>query len=587
MSGRTIVVGDVHGCYDELLKLLEELALGAEDRVVLVGDLVVKGEKNREVLDLLMGDARFSAVLGNHDRALRDFWNGEVVKLKGTQERCRRELEEGRERYASYLNSLPLAVDLGTHLVVHAGVRPGVPLGEQSIEDLTELRTLGGTPASRLGTPWYEVYEGEKVVLFGHWPAREPRRGPRAIGLDTGCVYGGSLTAYVVETGELVSVRALRAYDPPAQAPPEKKGKKSKTKRKKEEVRGLDCEGDALHNVRRIITERLARTFSYREAALNWDDPEGVHDMRVASRRLRSAVRDFAPYLGLAPRMEAARARLKGLADDLGEVRDADVLIEALEEYAAEAPPEVAPGIELIAGQVRARREGARERLASALAEESLTNLRREFDDALEESASPASDGGDAVAVESCAVVYDFRSVACDVVSRRWREVLERSPAVYRPFKTKKLHKLRISAKRLRYALELLSPCFGGSLAPFAKEATKLQKELGELHDRDALISRLSDLLRGKLVREVASGGEEGEVGVELSRTRGDERGAAVWLMQRVVKERTKYYRKALKRWQAWEQDEFGARLLAAAGAEADGACGGKEVGRIRLKAGD
>ena len=71
---RTVVVGDLHGCYDELLALVERVGLGASDRLVCVGDLVVKGEKNREVLDLFREDARFSSVIGNHDRALLEFW---------------------------------------------------------------------------------------------------------------------------------------------------------------------------------------------------------------------------------------------------------------------------------------------------------------------------------------------------------------------------------------------------------------------------------------------------------------------------------------------------------------------------------
>ena len=212
MARRTIVVGDIHGCYDELVELLDRAALGADDRVVAVGDLVVKGEKSREVLDLFAGDARFSAVIGNHDRALLRYWLGETDKLKKTQKRARKELKPGRERYKAYLASLPAMIDLGSHLVVHAGVRPGVALSEQSIEDLTELRTLGRKRESRKGTPWYEVYDGEKIVLFGHWPDAEPRRGARALGLDTGCVYGFELTAYVIETGEFVRAKARRAY---------------------------------------------------------------------------------------------------------------------------------------------------------------------------------------------------------------------------------------------------------------------------------------------------------------------------------------------------------------------------------------
>lgn len=212
---RTVVVGDIHGCYDELLALVESVGLRESDRLISVGDLVTKGAKNREVLELFMRDARFSSVIGNHDRALLEYWKGERRRkdLKPSQKKCAKELEDGCERYAGFFDSLPPYIDLGTHVVVHAGLRPGSRLEWQSLDDLTALRTLGLNRESREGTPWYEVYDGERVALFGHWPSPTPRRGPRAVGLDTGCVYGHQLTAYVVETGEFHSVPALRAYD--------------------------------------------------------------------------------------------------------------------------------------------------------------------------------------------------------------------------------------------------------------------------------------------------------------------------------------------------------------------------------------
>lgn len=214
MEARTIVVGDIHGCYDELMALLEKVDLGPNDRVVSVGDLVTKGPKSREVLQLFMSDARLTSVIGNHDLALRRRWNGEDVDLKPAQKETNKELKPEKDAYASYFNRLPFVIDLDTHLVVHAGLRPNVELYSQTTGDLTRLRTLGGDRESDEGTPWYHVYYGEKTVLFGHWPAPEPRRGKKAIGLDTGCVYGYNLTAYIIETDEFVSVPALRAYDP-------------------------------------------------------------------------------------------------------------------------------------------------------------------------------------------------------------------------------------------------------------------------------------------------------------------------------------------------------------------------------------
>jgi hypothetical protein len=191
------------------MDLMDKAQLGEDDRVVSVGDLITKGPKSKEVLELFMTDARFTTVIGNHDLALRRKWNGEDIELKQAQKDTHKELKGEKDAYASFFNRLPFTIDLDTH----AGLRPNVELYSQTTGDLTRLRTLGGDRESDEGTPWYHVYYGEKVVLFGHWPAPEPRRGKKAIGLDTGCVYGYTLTAYVIETDEFITVRAKKAYD--------------------------------------------------------------------------------------------------------------------------------------------------------------------------------------------------------------------------------------------------------------------------------------------------------------------------------------------------------------------------------------
>jgi len=213
MAGRRIVVGDIHGCYDELTDLLEKVGIGAGDRIICVGDLITKGPKSKEVLELFMTDARFSTVIGNHDLALRRKWNGEEIDLKPAQKETHKELKGEKDAYASFFNRMPFTIDLDTHLVVHAGLRPNVELYSQTTDDLTLLRTLGADRESDEGTPWYHVYHGDKIVLFGHWPSPEPRRGRKAIGLDTGCVYGYNLTAYIIDSDEFVNVKAKRAYD--------------------------------------------------------------------------------------------------------------------------------------------------------------------------------------------------------------------------------------------------------------------------------------------------------------------------------------------------------------------------------------
>jgi serine/threonine protein phosphatase 1 len=208
---RTLVIGDIHGCFDELSALLELFKPETDDRVVAVGDLSVKGPKSREVLDLFMTDPRFSSVIGNHDYALvKHFRTG--LKLKSSQARVFEELRTPDDRYLRFLESMPFFLEIGSRLVVHAGLRPGVALEDQSKDDLTELRTLGDDRTDRTGTPWYEEYDGPSLAVFGHWPSPQPRRGKFALGIDSGCVYGYELTGYILESEEFLKVQALKEY---------------------------------------------------------------------------------------------------------------------------------------------------------------------------------------------------------------------------------------------------------------------------------------------------------------------------------------------------------------------------------------
>lgn len=220
-ASRTIIIGDIHGCYDELTALLDLVQLEDSDSVIAVGDLIVKGKYSAAVLDRFIADARFSSVLGNHDLAVLKILrnNGkENIKAKKAHRACAEELSVDK-KYQNCLASLPLYRELETHIIVHAGLRPQVELANQSTEDCTELRTLGDDRTSKEGTAWYQVYrhpQGKRIV-FGHWAAEDiqrPQREPeRALGIDTGCVYGNRLTAYVLESDELVSVPAQEIYE--------------------------------------------------------------------------------------------------------------------------------------------------------------------------------------------------------------------------------------------------------------------------------------------------------------------------------------------------------------------------------------
>ncbi|MBN2576357.1 MAG: serine/threonine protein phosphatase [Deltaproteobacteria bacterium] len=216
---RTIVVGDVHGCVDELQLLLRRCGYAKGDRVVLAGDLVAKGPDSQGVVQSARENG-FLAVLGNHDAFA-------LAHRRQAHEHAR----PGRHGYIAslrpadweYLQTLPLYLRLGPAkpgerdiLVVHAGLVPGVPLDKQRREHLLSLRSITdtGEPTSRLllHYPWAARWQGPERLVFGHDAVRGLQRWPLALGLDTGCVYGRLLTALLLPEGELVQLAALRRY---------------------------------------------------------------------------------------------------------------------------------------------------------------------------------------------------------------------------------------------------------------------------------------------------------------------------------------------------------------------------------------
>src|SRR3954452_25426999 len=109
---------------------------------------------------------------------------------------------------------------------------------------------------------------------------------------------------------------------------------------KAKEIAGLDCAMRAGDGIELILRSRFEEMCSFSAAALDWSETEGVHDMRVTSRRLRSAIKDFLPYLRRR-KLRQAREDLRRMARALGAVRDQDVALTAFEKLAREAPPEL------------------------------------------------------------------------------------------------------------------------------------------------------------------------------------------------------------------------------------------------------
>jgi CHAD domain-containing protein len=310
------------------------------------------------------------------------------------------------------------------------------------------------------------------------------------------------------------------------------------------EIEGLNCDAGAHEGIALVLRTRFGEMYDLRGEALGSEDSKGVHDMRVASRRLRSALRDFR---GFYERKGLPKRRLKEVAGALGEVRDQDVAIEALGKMQSEMDGAAAEGIEHLINERREIRERARARLGPVISEERLGELQQKFFTWLEHMG-----GGHDKRGARRTHGMSFRQAGVEVIEARLEELLEVGDSVYHPFKFEPLHRARIAAKRLRYALELFSSCWGGGLKPLAREFTKLQDALGDLRDCDTWIADLGPRLDRRRDPSEAIVLRAADLSV---------RPAAAWLLSHFTKERGGHFSSALTLWQEWEAENFFGRV--------------------------
>jgi hypothetical protein len=234
MIERTVVIGDVHGTlyeFQELLNLVDYKS--PHVKIILLGDLIDRGPDSAGVVKLAR-ELDLPCVLGNHEAKLLKW-----LKNKGS----RSDVLDSRDKPAhyyqlsdddvNYIARMPLYIKL-EHLntvIVHAGLRPNIPLEKQTKDDLCYLRYMDDNQKfvslrtiNKLGSKeaagahfWTDHGPWGFNVIYGHqvWDAPRIDRykdGTAAYGIDQGCCFGGSLTAYCVEDGSFIQVKAKRVY---------------------------------------------------------------------------------------------------------------------------------------------------------------------------------------------------------------------------------------------------------------------------------------------------------------------------------------------------------------------------------------
>jgi serine/threonine protein phosphatase 1 len=218
MSGRMFVVGDIHGCAPELEALLAALPLEAGDTLAFVGDYIDRGHHSKDVVDMMIAvrartDIETVFLRGNHEDMCLGYlgrqgrW-GEAWRMNGGSATLESygmlpnvPIAEAVERipaaHLEFMESLLPSYVAGRHLLVHAGIRPGRALVDQDEEDMLWIRE------EFISRP----HDLPQTVIFGHTPQRNVLVDlPYKIGIDTGCVYGGWLTALEPNDGLLYQV---------------------------------------------------------------------------------------------------------------------------------------------------------------------------------------------------------------------------------------------------------------------------------------------------------------------------------------------------------------------------------------------
>lgn len=218
---QTFVVGDIHGCRQELNRLLAKISPHPqEDTLIFLGDYVDRGPDSKGVIDTLLGlkktHKRFIALKGNHEESFLDFLAGKnrdfFLQIGGVQTLRSYGIRELSDpdgiknippAHIQFLAGLLPYWENDEYIFVHAGLKPGVHLSQQGPEWLYWADKEGFIKTD---------YDFGKRVIFGHSASHQPIILPNKIGIDCGAVYGGKLTCLVLPDLEFISVDCERQF---------------------------------------------------------------------------------------------------------------------------------------------------------------------------------------------------------------------------------------------------------------------------------------------------------------------------------------------------------------------------------------
>ena len=214
-TDHTFVVGDVHGCFDEFILLLEKIRFNKQKhRLIFVGDLINKGPHSLKMLKWAF-ENKTEQVLGNHEmKFIQLVENGQP--LPPVLQKLKEEMGEQVDHWVQFIKSWPVYIEEKDFIVIHAGIVPHLHPKNSSINDVINIRYWDDQTKTRSSSeqssskPWHDFYTEKKLVIYGHWARQGLHKKSNSIGLDSGCVYGQKLSGVCLPSRKIIQVDSLQ-----------------------------------------------------------------------------------------------------------------------------------------------------------------------------------------------------------------------------------------------------------------------------------------------------------------------------------------------------------------------------------------
>lgn len=211
-----LVIGDIHGCHEELMALLDMVGPTPEDRIITIGDMLDRGPDSEKVADFFRLNDQAAALMGNHEHK-HILSHDDIIRPSLAQKITRRQFSAtGYEDPIHWIRNFPVFLETEHAVLLHGFFEPGVPLGEQKKQVILGTRNGELYLKKNYDKPWYELCNPEKPIIAGH--RDNSKRGEvmmvndTVFFLDTGCCYGKKLSAILLPDFKIYQVKSRKNY---------------------------------------------------------------------------------------------------------------------------------------------------------------------------------------------------------------------------------------------------------------------------------------------------------------------------------------------------------------------------------------